>query len=125
MISRSSREKILPLVLVGALFLCHGVFGPLHLVCNSPECVDGAGHPSGHHSAAKTMGHAHEHTAGHATSTDYFAVVAGLLCLLVGLLNTGTWTKTRLASRRAPTSLRRGWSRGDLSRTPQENRGSS
>ena len=86
----------------------------MHLVCNSPECVDGAvdpsGHPSGHHSAAGTMSHAHEHPAGHpaghATSTDYFAVVAGLLGLLVGLLSTGTWTKTRLGSRRAPISLR-------------------
>src|SRR5215210_7206667 len=106
MISRSGREKILPLLLVGALFLCHGVFGPLHLVCNSPECVDGARHPSGHHSAAGTMGHAHEHPAGHATSTDYFAVVAGLLGLLVGLLSTGTGTKRRLESCRAPTSLR-------------------
>ena len=105
MISRSGREKILPLLLVGALFLCHGVFGPLHLVCNSPECVDGAGHPSGHHSAAGTMGHAHEHPAGHATGTDYFAVGAGLLGLLVGLLSTGTWTKTRLGSCRAASSL--------------------
>jgi hypothetical protein len=78
----------------------------LHLFCDSPECVDGAGYLSGHHYAAGTMGHAHEHTAGHATSTDYFAVVAGLLGLLVGLLNTGMWTKTRLESRRAPTSLR-------------------
>jgi hypothetical protein len=110
MISRSGREKILPLLLVGALFLCHGVFGPLHLVCASPECVDGAGHPAGqpagHHSAAATMGHTHEHPVSHATSADYFAVVAGLLGLLVGLLSTGTWTKTRLESRRAPTSLR-------------------
>ncbi|HEX4992519.1 MAG TPA: hypothetical protein VFV45_04750, partial [Rubrobacteraceae bacterium] len=61
MISRSGREKILPLLLVGALFLCHGVFGPWHLVCASPGCVDGAGHPAGHHSAAGTMGHTHEH----------------------------------------------------------------
>jgi hypothetical protein len=106
MISRSGREKILPLLLVGALFLCHGVFGPLHLVCASPECVDGAAHPAGHHSAAVTMGHAHENTVSHATSADYFAVVAGLLGLLVGLLSTGTWLKTRLGSRRAPSPLR-------------------
>jgi hypothetical protein len=82
----------------------------LHLVCASPECVEGAahpsGHPSGHHSAAGTMGHAHENPVGHATSADYFAVVAGLLGLLVGLLSTGTWLKTRPGSRRAPTALR-------------------
>jgi hypothetical protein len=110
MISRSGREKILPLLLVGALFLCHGVFGPLHLVCASPECVDGAGHPAGqpagHHSAAATMGHTHEHPVSHATSADYFAVVAGLLGLLVGLLGKGPWQEARLGSRRAPTALR-------------------
>jgi hypothetical protein len=82
----------------------------LHLLCASPECVDGAAHPAGHHSAAGTRGHTHEHPAGHpaghATSADYFAVVAGLLGLLVGLLSTGTWTKTQLGSRRAPTPLR-------------------
>ena len=106
MISRSGREKILPLLLVGALFLCHGVLGPLHLVCASPECVDGTGPPAGHHSAAGTMGHTHEHPVSHATTADYFAVVAGLLGLLVGLLSTGTWAETRLGSRRAPTALR-------------------
>jgi hypothetical protein len=82
----------------------------LHLVCNSSECVDGAGHPaghpSGHHSAAATMGHTHDHPVSHATSADYFAVVAGLLGLLMGLLSTGTWLKTRLGYRRAPTPLR-------------------
>jgi hypothetical protein len=78
----------------------------LHLVCASPECVEGAAHPSGHPSASGSMGHAHEHPVGHATSADYFAVVAGLLGLLAGLLSTGTWTKTGLGSRRAPSSLR-------------------
>ena len=106
MISRSAREKILPLLLVGALFLCHGVFGPLHLVCASPECVDGAAHPAGHHFAAGTMGQTHDHPVTHATSADYFAVVAGLLGLLVGLLSTGTWAETQLGSLRAPTALR-------------------
>ena len=82
----------------------------MHLLCASPECVDGAGHPAGHHSAAGAMGHAHENPVGypvdHATSADYFAVVAGLLGLLVGLLRTGTWTKERPGSRRAIRSFR-------------------
>jgi hypothetical protein len=30
MLPRSTRERLLPLLLVGALLLCHGVFGPLH-----------------------------------------------------------------------------------------------
>jgi hypothetical protein len=105
MISRSGREKVLPLLLVGALLVCHGVFGPLHLLCASPECVEGAAHPAGHHSAAGTMGHAHENPVGHATSADYFAVVAGLLGLLVGLLRTGTRTKEQPCSRRAIRSF--------------------
>ena len=78
----------------------------MHLVCASPECVEGAAHPAGHHSAAGTMGHVHEHPVGHATSADYFSVVASLLGLLVGLLSIGTWTKTQLGSRRASTSIR-------------------
>ena len=78
----------------------------MHLVCASPECVDGAGHPAGHDSADGTMGKTHEHPVSHTTSADYFAVVAGLLGLLVGLLSTGTWAETRLGSRRAPTPLR-------------------
>jgi hypothetical protein len=98
MISRSSTENILPLILVGAMFLCHGVFGPLHLLCTSPECVEGAAHPAGHHSVAGTM--------GHATSADYFAVVADLLGLLVGLLRMGTSTKARPGSTRAISPLR-------------------
>jgi hypothetical protein len=104
MISRSSTENILPLILVGAMFLCHGVFGPLHLLCASPECVEGAAHPAGHHSVAETMGH--ENPVGHATSADYFAVVAGLLGLLVGLLRMGTSTKARPGSARAISPLR-------------------
>src|SRR5215212_1641856 len=112
MISRSGREKILPLLLVGALFLCHGVFGPLHLVCSSPECVDGAGHPAGHHSAAGTMGHTHGHQVGHASGAEYFAVVAGLLGLLASMLSKGMWSKKGLGLRRdvvfrrAPTVIR-------------------
>jgi hypothetical protein len=85
--------------------VCHGVFGPLHLLCASPECVEGAAHPAGHHSAAGTMGHAHENPVGHATSADYFAVVAGLLGLLVGFLRTGTRTKERPCSRKAIRSV--------------------
>lgn len=78
----------------------------MHLVCASPECVEGAAHPAGHHSAAGTMGDVHEHPVGHATSADYFAVVVSLLGLLVGLLGIGTWTKTRLGLRRGPFRLR-------------------
>jgi hypothetical protein len=95
----------LSLLLIGTLLLCHGAFGALHLICASPECAGDAEHPAEHHAAA-VAGDAHEHPVGHATSTDYFAVVAGLLVLLVGLLRTGTWTEERPGSRRAISSLR-------------------
>jgi hypothetical protein len=72
----------------------------LHLVCTSPECVDGAGHPAGHHSAAATMGHTHGHPVGHASGAEYFAVVAGLLGLLASMLSKGMWPKKGLGLRR-------------------------
>ena len=87
MLPRSTRERLLPLLLVGALLLCHGVFGALHLACAPPECADGAEHAAEHHPAAGAAGDTHEHPAGHATSTEYFAVVVvGLLGLLLRLL---------------------------------------
>jgi hypothetical protein len=76
----------LSLVLIGTLLLCHGVFGSLHLICTSPECAGDAEHPAKHHAAAGA-GDAHGHPAGHARSTEYFAVlVVGFLGLLLGLL---------------------------------------
>jgi hypothetical protein len=75
MLPRSTRERLLPLLLVGALLVCHGVFGALHLACVPPECAGGAEQAAEHH------------PAGHATSTEYFAVVVvGLLGLLLRLL---------------------------------------
>ena len=91
MIDRSTREKILSLLLVGALFLCHGVFGSLHLVCVSPECGDGVAHATEYHSAVGMAGDTHEHPAGHATSTEYLAVIVGLLGLLVSMLCNRMW----------------------------------
>jgi hypothetical protein len=76
----------LSLLLIGTLLLCHGIFGALHLICASPECAGDAEHPAEHH-AAGGAGDAHEHPVGHATSTEYFAVLTvGFLGLLLGLL---------------------------------------
>jgi len=87
-----TREKLLPLFLVGALLLCHGVFGTLHLVCYSPECAGDAEHQA----AAGAVGNSHEHPVDHATGTEYFAlVVVGLLGLLLGLLREGTPLRIR------------------------------
>ncbi|MDQ3660356.1 MAG: hypothetical protein M3454_04710 [Actinomycetota bacterium] len=101
MIDHSTREKITLLLLAGALLLCHGVFGSLHLLCASPGCSDGVRHAAEHHSAVGTAGDTHEHPTGHATSTEYFAVVAGLLGLLVSLLSKGRWLEIWLGLRRA------------------------
>jgi hypothetical protein len=85
LLPRSTRERLLPLLLVGALLLCHGVFGALHLVCYPPQCAGDTEHAAEHHSGV--MGGAHEHSADHGTSAGYFAVLAGLLGLLLGLLS--------------------------------------
>ena len=76
----------LSVLLAGALLLCHGIFGALHLVCDPPVCAAAAGHPAGHESGAGAAAGVHEHPADHGTGTGYFAVVAGLLTLLLGLL---------------------------------------
>jgi len=73
----------------------------LHLVCASPECGDGVGHAAEHHSAVGMAGDTHEHPAGHATSTEYLAVVVGLLGLLVSLLCKPKWSKIWRGLRRA------------------------
>jgi hypothetical protein len=83
-------DRQLSLLLVGTLLLCHGAFGALHLVCYPPECVGDMEHAAEHEAAAGGVGEAHEHPAGHETSTGYLAVlVVGLLVLLLGLLLKG------------------------------------
>ena len=86
----------LSLLLIVTLLFCHGVFGALHLLCYPPQCAGDAKHPAEHHAA------------GHATSTEYFAVLAvGFLGLLLGLLSKGgTPLRTRIDARR-PVVLRR------------------
>ena len=107
--------KQLPALLVllaGTLLLCHGVFGALHLVCESPACAGAVEHSAGHESAAGGAADAHEHPAGHGLGTEYFAVVAGLLGLLLGLLRKGATSRGGIGTgwppvlRRAPLVLR-------------------
>jgi hypothetical protein len=76
----------LSLLLIVTLLFCHGVFGALHLLCYPPQCAGDEEHPA-EYQAAAGAGDAHEHPAGHVTSTEYFAVLAvGFLGLLLGLL---------------------------------------
>ncbi len=97
----------LSVLLVGTLLLCHGVFGALHLVCSSPECVGDPEHQAQHPAATGAVDGAHEHPADHGTSTAYFAVlVVGLLGLLLGLLTKGAPVRIALGTR-WPVVLRR------------------
>jgi hypothetical protein len=90
----------LSVLLVGTLLLCHGAFGALQLVCDLPKCAGGAEHAAEHQPAAGTADDAHEHPAGHhGTSTEYFAVVVGLLGLLWRLLPKVTPLRTGLGIR--------------------------
>ena len=104
----------LSVLLAGAVLLCHGVFGALHLVCDPLEwCAGGAQHSAEHQTAAGAVD-AHEHPTGHDVSTAYFAVVAlGLLGLILQLLPKGSaglriWLGTLWPEvlRRVPAVLR-------------------
>jgi hypothetical protein len=104
----------LSVLLAGAVLLCHGVFGALHLVCDPLEwCAGGAQHSAEHQTAAGAVD-AHEHPTGHDVSTPYFAVVAlGLLGLILKLLpkcaaGLRIWLGTRWPAvlRRVPAVLR-------------------
>ena len=77
MLPRPTREKLLPLLLVGALLLCHGAFGSLHQISNvalleHPTVV----HPSHHQE--------HEPTDGHPVGSHDYA--AALFALLLGIV---------------------------------------
>jgi hypothetical protein len=100
--------KHLSVLLAGALLLCHGVFGAVHLVCHLPQCADHSEHTAEHQAAAGGPGDAHGHPATLGSSTAYFAVLLGLLGLFLGLLSKRTPLRVRLgmpwtkALRRAP-----------------------
>jgi hypothetical protein len=94
----------LSVLLAGTLLLCHGIFGALHLVCDPPVCAGAAEHPAGHEPGAASG--VHEHPADHGTGTGYFAVVAGLLGLLLGLRREGATSRGGIGAYR-PAVLRR------------------
>ena len=86
--------KHLSVLLAVALLLCHGLFGTLHLVCYLPQCANRGEHAAEHQAAAGGLGDAHEYPAGHVSSTEYFAVLVGLLGLFIGLLL--KWAPSRI-----------------------------
>ena len=82
----SARNTPLAQLVVGALMLCHGVFGSLHL-CPTPHVA--TNHVHEHHSSTQTGAATHNDYplchVGHAA--EYFAVLlAGFLALILGLV---------------------------------------
>ena len=100
MLRRSARERLLPLLLlllVGALLLCHGAFGPLHQLSNAALSKHlMVGHPS------HQQGLADGHPVG---APDY---AASLFALLLGMVYGLLRREARV--RDALSALRRtGW----------------
>jgi hypothetical protein len=80
LLSRSARERLLPLLLVGTLLLCHGAFGSLHQISN----VAFLEHPTIEHSShQEDRGPADDHPAG---APDYAAALFALLLGMVYML---------------------------------------
>jgi len=94
-----SRGRLLALLLVGTLLLCHGVFGVLHLCSDSSTSV----HQDHEHLPLVdgAVG-AHEHPSCHLMGAEYFAVLlATFLGLILSLLLKGSrlWGRTIAAPR--------------------------
>jgi hypothetical protein len=85
--AQGARIRILALLLVGALLLCHGVFGALHL-CSVPP-AGAAAHHAGHQHAPSGAGtSSHEHHTCHLmhAATYYAVLLTALLGLALGFL---------------------------------------
>jgi hypothetical protein len=84
--AREARARGLALLLVGALLLCHGVLGVLHL-CPTPPADVAAQHAGHEHSSSGTGAISHEHQACHLLHVAaYYAVLLAAFLWLVGLL---------------------------------------
>jgi len=93
---RGSKGRHLALLLVGAILLCHGVLGVLHLCSTSTVPVHQTHeHPS---FTDETVA-GHDHPVCHLTGAEYFAVLyTAFLGLLFGLLLKGARLWGRVAS---------------------------
>jgi hypothetical protein len=104
---KSPSAKLLSVLLAGTLLLCHGAFGVVHLICDPPQCVAAARHAPEHRAAqAGAESGVHEHPAGHGANTEYFAVLAALLGLLLSLLPKGAAAWVGVGARRPPVVRR-------------------
>jgi len=103
---RGSRGRVLALLLVGTLLLCHGAFGVLHL-CPTPTAHT---HQTDEHTSfADETVIGHEQQVCHLTGAEYFAVLfTALTGLVLGMLLKGarSWshiTSFRLSERCLPS----------------------
>lgn len=101
--NRPTSDRLLALLAIWALLLCHGVFGTLHL---TPDPVL---QPTlaGEHTTTHHLSHAHgvapdEHPAPHHADAEYFAVLLGTLlgALYLWLLLLNDWRRDGTSSTR-------------------------
>jgi hypothetical protein len=94
-----SRGRVLALLLVGTLLLCHGVFGVVHL-CSTPTAHTHQTHE--HTSFADETVIDHEQQVSHLTGAEYFAVLfTALAGLVLGMLVKGARSWSHIASFRS------------------------
>jgi hypothetical protein len=95
--NRPTSERLLALLAIWALLLCHGVFGALHLIPDPVLQPIAAGeHATTHHLSGAHGGAPEERPVPHHTDVEYFAVLLGTLlgALYLWLLLLSDWVFT-------------------------------
>jgi hypothetical protein len=95
--NRPTSERLLALLAIWALLLCHGVFGALHLIPDPVLQPIAAGeHATTHHLSGAHGGVPEERPVPHHTDVEYFAVLLGTLlgALYLWLLLLSDWVFT-------------------------------
>jgi len=85
----SGKGRLAILCLVGALLLCHGVFGALHLCSTMEHAASADSHLThDHHASSEARANTNEHSVCHLLhAAAYYAVfMAAFLWLVFGLL---------------------------------------
>jgi hypothetical protein len=85
----SGKGRLAILCLVGALLLCHGVFGALHLCSTTEHAASADSHlTQDHHASSEAGANTNEHSVCHLLhAAAYYAVfLAAFLWLVFGLL---------------------------------------
>jgi hypothetical protein len=94
---RPTSDRLLALLVIWALLLCHGAFGALHLIPDPVLQPIAAGeHATTHHLSGAHGGVPEERPVPHHTDVEYFAVLLGTLlgALYLWLLLLSDWVFT-------------------------------